>query len=99
MNSLVIQRKEISLIERAERALDEAFGKQEKIPSRYWPEDEEEKEVQLEFVCTHKFEVEEMKARGIKIPETDIYFKCSECNGHLDRNCSFTPDYYGNEED
>jgi len=93
MNKLVV--REPTLIERAESALDSVFGKQEKIPPKYWPEDEEENLANLEIICQNKFIAEDLKSKGIKIPENEIYSRCSECNGHDDRGCVFRPDYYG----
>jgi hypothetical protein len=97
MNSLAI-RRELSSIEKAERILDLVFGKQEKIPLRYWPEDEEDLD-NLEIVCDHKFMAEYFKFIGMEIPEEDIYFACSECDGHNDRGCKFYPDYYRNNQE
>ncbi len=93
MNKLIT--RELTPIEKAEAALDSVFGKQEKIPSRYWPEDEEENLANLEIICDYKFIAEHLKSIGRRIPEDDIYFRCSECNGHDDRGCVFRLDYYG----
>lgn len=93
MNNLVT--RQLTLIEKAEAVLDSVFGEQKRVPSRYWPEDEEENLESLETICDYKFIAEDLKAMGIKIPEKEIYSRCVECNGHDDRGCVFRPDYYG----